>query len=242
MNELLVFNTETQTVSARSLHDALEATERFSVWIQRYLPSFVEGIDYTSVSKLTVVNNGAERSLEDYQCSIEMAKHICLMSRTEAGKRCRQYLIDLEKAWSTPELVMARGLQAAQKMILQKDEQIKLLTADNERMKPKEVFADAVTASESAILIRELAKIIKQNGQPMGEKRLYKWLRENGYIIKGTCQPTQRAMELGLFETIERTVQRADMPPIATLTTKVTGKGQQYFINKLLGDSINESV
>ena len=235
MNELLVFNTETQTVSARSLHDALEATERFSVWIQRYLPSFVEGIDYTSVSKLTVVNNGAERSLEDYQCSIEMAKHICLMSRTEAGKKCRQYLIDLEKAWNTPELVMARGLKAAQAMIEKKDEQIKLLTADVERMQPKEIFADAVTASESAILVRDLAKIIKQNGKSMGEKRMYRWLREHGYIIKNSTQPTQKAMELGLFETIERTVQRADQSPITTLTTKVTGKGQQYFINKFLG-------
>lgn len=235
MNELIKINFDNQTVSARDLHDALEATERFSVWIQRYLPSFIEGEDFTSVSRLTVVNNGAERTIDDYQLSIDMAKHICLMSRTEKGKQCRQYLIELEKAWNTPELVMARGLQASKILLEQKEERIKELTADVERMQPKEVFADAVTASDTAILVRDLAKIIKQNGHPMGEKRFYKWLREHGYIIKGSTTPTQKAMELGLFETIERTVQRADMPPIVTLTTKVTGKGQQYFINKFLG-------
>ena len=103
-------------------------------------------------------------------------------------------------------------------------------------MKPKEVFADAVTASDSSILIRDLAKMIKQNGVPMGEKRLYKWMREHGYVVKQSTQPTQKAMELGLFEIVERTVQRADQAPIVTATTKVTGKGQQYFINKFLGE------
>ena len=128
----------------------------------------------------------------------------------------------------------ARGLKAAQLLISQKDEQIKLLEADNSRMKPKEIFADAVSASDTSILVRDFAKILRQNGVDMGEKRLYKWLRENGYIIKGTTQPTQRAMEMGLFEVIERSVQRSDMSPIVTMTTKITGKGQQYFINKFL--------
>jgi anti-repressor protein len=102
-------------------------------------------------------------------------------------------------------------------------------------MRPKEVFADAVSASDTSILVRDLAKLIKQNGVDIGEKRLYKWLRNNGYIVKKGTTPTQRAMELGLFEVIERTTQRADNPPIVCTTTKVTGKGQQYFINKFLG-------
>lgn len=238
MNEIIKLNTDNMTVSARDLHEALEATERFSVWIQRYLPSFKEGAEYTSVSKLTVVNNGAERELQDYQLSIDMAKHICLMSRTKKGRECREYLINLEKAWNTPELVMARGLQAAQKMIEEQGEKIKLLTSDNERMKPKEIFADAVTASDSSILMRDLAKMMKQNGIPMGEKRLYKWMREHGYIVKHSTLPTQKAMELGLFEIVERTVQRADMAPLVKTTTRVTGKGQQYFLNKFLGGSL----
>lgn len=235
MNELLAFNTENQTVSARDLHERLNIGTRFNDWFPRMCEyGFIEGEDFYSKTSKTSEIGG--RPSTDYELSIDMAKEICMIQRTPEGKRVRQYLIDLEKAWNTPELVMARGLKAAQAMIEQKDEQIKLLTADNERMKPKEVFADAVTASETSILVRDLAKIIKQNGRPMGEKRLYKWMREHGYIIKNSCQPTQKAMELGLFETIERTVQRADLAPMTTLTTKVTGKGQQYFINKLLGE------
>ena len=232
MDELKTFNFENQTVSARELHEKLKINSNFTTWFNRMTEDgFTEGIDF--FPKMEESTGG--RPSVDYQIDINMAKEICMIQRTPEGKKVRQYLIDLEKAWNTPELVMARGLKAAQAMIEQKDEQIKLLTADNKRMKPKEVFADAVTASDSAILIRDLAKLIKQNGHDIGEKRLYKWMREHGYIIKHSTQPTQKAMELGLFEVIERTIQRADMSPQVTSTTKVTGKGQQYFINKFLG-------
>ena len=121
----------------------------------------------------------------------------------------------------------------------EEQEKNRKLEEDNSRMRPKEVFADAVTASESSILVRDFAKILKQNGIDIGEKRLYKWLRENGYVIKNSTEPTQRAMELGLFERIERTIQRGDKPPITTSTTKITGKGQVYFTNKFMGGAAN---
>lgn len=114
-------------------------------------------------------------------------------------------------------------------------EKNKKLSEDNRRMKPKEIFADAVSASNSSILVRDLAKIIRQNGIPIGEKRLYAWMREQGYICKGDTTPTQKAMELGLFEIIVRTIEREGRLPMEKKTTKVTGKGQQYFINKFLG-------
>lgn len=116
----------------------------------------------------------------------------------------------------------------------EEQEKNKQLAADNERMKPGALFAAAVSSSETSILIRDFAKILRQNGADFGEKRLYRWLRDNGYIIRNSTEPTQKAMELGLFERIERTVQRGDNPPIVTSTTKVTGKGQVYFANKLL--------
>ena len=237
MNEIIKLNTDNMTVSARELHAALEIEKRFSAWFETNSQGFVEGEDFNG-AYLKVQSNqyGGEKELQDYQISIDMAKHICLMSRTEKGRQCREYLINLEKAWNTPELVMARGLQAAQKMIEQKDEKIKLLTADVDRMKPKEIFADAVTASDSSILVRDMAKILKQNGVSIGEKRFYKWLREHGFIMKHSTQPTQMAMEMGLFEIVERTIQRADMPPIVKSTTKITGKGQQYFANKFLAE------
>lgn len=109
-----------------------------------------------------------------------------------------------------------------------------LLEAKVEQDKPKVIFADAVSASNSSMLVRDVAKMIRQNGVSMGEKRFYKWLREHGYICKGSTSPTQKAMELGLFETVIRTVERGDGLPIETKTTKITGKGQQYFINKFL--------
>lgn len=141
------------------------------------------------------------------------------------------YMTDdtLEKALTSPDFL----IQLATKL-KEEQERNKALQADNERMKPKEIFADAVSASDSSMLVRDLAKIIRQNGVPIGEKRFYKWLRENGYICKGTTSPTQKAMELGLFEVIIRTVERGNGLPIETKTTKVTGKGQQYFINKFL--------
>ena len=118
-------------------------------------------------------------------------------------------------------------------------EKNKLLQADNDRMKPKEIFADAVASSHTTILIGDLAKILKQNGVEIGQKRLFAWLRDNGYLIKrnGTDynMPTQKAMERGLFEIKESTVNNPDGSVRINRTTKVTGKGQQYFINKFLG-------
>lgn len=235
MNELITVNADTMTVSARDLHKALEIEKRFSAWFETNAQGFVEGEDYRGVYLKVQCNQyGGEQELQDYECSLDMAKHICLMSRTEKGKQCRQYLINLEKAWNDPAQVMARALKVADQTIAQLSARAEQLEIENKAMQPKAIFADAVSASDTSILVRDLAKIIKQNGKEMGEKRFYKWLREHGYIIKGSTQPTQRAMEMGLFEIVERTVQRADMPPIVTSTTKITGKGQQYFINKLL--------
>lgn len=112
----------------------------------------------------------------------------------------------------------------------------KALLADNERMKPKALFADSVSASDSTILIRELAKILKGNGINVGGNRLFQWLRDNGYLIScGSDRntPTQMAMNLGVFKVKESTIARNGDVTIVK-TTMVTGKGQQYFINKFL--------
>lgn len=158
MNELLRVDEDSQTVSARDLHDALEATERFSVWVQRYLPNFVAGEDFASVSKLTVVNNGAERELDDYALTIDTAKHICLMSRTEKGKQCRQYLIDIEKAWNTPAQIMARALKLADETINNLSVEIKALSGKIEEMKPKVTYLDEILESKDTVLVTQIAK------------------------------------------------------------------------------------
>lgn len=232
MNELIKIDFDEQTISARDLHEKLNINSNFTTWFGRMCEyGFENGKDFFPKKE----ESSGGRPATDYNITISMAKEICMIQRTPEGKQVRQYLIKVENAWNTPELVMARGLQACKKLLDESRAENKLLKADNERMKPKEVFADAVTASDTSILMRDLAKILKQNGIEIGEKRLYKWMREHGYIIKGSTRPTQRAMERGLFEIIESTVQRADLSPLTTMTTKVTGKGQQYFINQFLG-------
>ena len=117
-------------------------------------------------------------------------------------------------------------------------EKNKLLQADNDRMKPKEIFADAVATSKQSILIGQLAKLICQNGHEIGQQRLFRWMRENGYLMKHGSNynmPMQRYVEQGLFEIKESAVTNPDGSVRVTKTTVVTGKGQQYFINKFLG-------
>lgn len=144
-----------------------------------------------------------------------------------ALRKTGQYQV---KELSGSEL-MAKALIEAQNVLAAKDKVI-------EEMKPKVVFADAVATSHTSILVGELAKILKQNGIDMGQKRLFAWLREKGYLIKrqGTDynMPTQKAMDLGLFEIKEGSYVNGSGVNITTKTPKVTGKGQQYFINKFL--------
>lgn len=128
--------------------------------------------------------------------------------------------------------LMANALLAAQRVIESRDKQI----AD---MQPKALFADSVAASSNTILIGELSKILRQNGADMGEKRLFAWLRDNGYLIKRNSSdynmPTQRSIEMGLFRIKETVITHSDGHTTVNKTTKVTGKGQQYFINLFVG-------
>ena len=125
-------------------------------------------------------------------------------------------------------------------LLLQAGNQIKQLELEKSQMKPKALFADSVSASENTILIRDLAKILKQNGIDIGEKRLFTWLRDNGYLVKKNGSdynsPTQRSMNLGILEFTENTHVHNSGKITVTKTPKVTGKGQIYFVNKFLQD------
>ena len=171
---------------------------------------------------------------------------LILSSKLESAKKF--------KHWVTSEVlpsIRKHGMYAVDDLLNNPDMAIKAFTAlkeereknkllqeDVKRMKPKEIFADAVSTSHTSILIGDLAKILKQNGVQTGQKRLFEWMRENGYLIKRNGadrnMPTQRSMDQGLFEVKESTVNNPDGSVRINRTTKVTGKGQQYFINKLL--------
>lgn len=242
-----------QLVSARELYKGLELKKRFSSWVETNFSEFTEEEDFTSVLSSTVVNNGGTKAIQDFLITVDMAKQLCLMSRTEKGKIYRRYFIEIERRWNDPQEVIKRGYAYLQNQNLKLtienknlSEQNNLLAADNEKMKPKAIFADAVSVSDTPILIGELAKILKQNGistlvidgkpYAMGPNNLFKWLRANGYLIsrKGTDYntPTQRAMKMGLFKIKEGTHVSGDGSVKITKTTKVTGKGQIYFVNK----------
>lgn len=241
MNELIKINCETEepTVSARDLHEQLNIGTAFKDWFPRMCEyGFEEGKDFCS--KLSETSSKGGRPAKDADISIDMAKQICMIQRTPEGKQIRQYFIDLEKAWNTPEQIMARALKIANVELERVKTDNEYLIKDNERMRPKEIFADAVSTSHTSILIGDLAKLLKQNGVETGQKRLFEWLRQKGYLIKRQGvdwnMPTQRAMERGLFEVKESTVNNPDGSVRINKTTKVTGKGQQYFINKFLGE------
>lgn len=235
------YDGEQPMVSARELHKALDVQSRFSRWFDSNKELFVEGEDYNKCTSSTVVNNGAIRELEDYEITVLMAKHLAMMSRTEKGKQVRDYLINLEKAWNTPEQIFARALKMADREIEKLKSNNAMLLEDVERMKPKEIFADAVSTSHTSILIGDLAKLICQNGFQIGQKRLFEWMRNNGYLMKGGSSrnmPMQRYVEQGLFEVKESNVQNPDGSVRITRTTKVTGKGQVYFVNKFLANDL----
>lgn len=243
MNELLKINYEAEqpTVSARDLHEALEINTRFNDWFSRMAEyGFENGVDFNLLKNEKVRlegNREVKRDIMDYQISVDMAKQICMIQRSEKGKQYRQYFIDLEKAWNTPEQIFARALKMADQKIEKLKETNTGLLEDVERMRPKEIFADAVKASDSSILIGDLAKILRQNGVDTGQKRLFEQLRNEGYLMKtGSSRnmPTQRYVADGLFQIKETVISNPDGSVRMTKTTKVTGKGQQYFLNKYL--------
>ena len=221
MNELLKVNDENQTVSARSIYKELEVEKRFSAWFETNSQGFVEGEDFRGVY-LKVQSNqyGGEKEVQDYECSIDMAKHICLMSRTEKGKQCRQYLIDIEKAWNTPEQILARALKVADQTIASLNSKIKVL-------EPKAEFFDAVAESKDAISLAEAAKVLELG---IGRNKLFEFLRKEK-ILQRDNQPYQKYVDLGYFRTIEQKYTVGDEVRI-NIKTLIYQKGLDYIRKK----------
>lgn len=236
MNELIsVTLNEKQEpiVSARQLHQTLEVKKRFSAWFEQNIKGFVEGYDFTGVPGGTPVKggNGNTQYLDDYALTLDTAKHLAMMSKTDKGQEVRAYFIQIEKDFNSPEKIMARALLMA-------DKKVHKLEAQIEADRPKVLFADAVSASHTSILVGELAKLLKQNGVEVGATRLFSWLRDHGYLIKRKGRdwnmPTQKSVELGLIRVKETSITHSDGHITVNKTPLVTGKGQQYFINKFL--------
>ena len=236
------YDSDRPTVSARELHKFLETKTAFKDWFPRMCKyGFTSSVDFNPLKSEQVQNEGGrmvKRTVNDAQLTLDMAKELCMIQRTERGKQARQYFIAVEKSWNDPATVMARALKLA-------DNKIKRLSEKVEQDKSKVLFAEAVSTSESSILIGQLAKMLKQNGIDIGQNRLFDWMRQNGFLIRQKSNnynlPTQRAMDMGLFRIKESTHLNGDGVSVTTKTTKVTGKGQQYFINRFLGEKHDAS-
>ena len=138
----------------------------------------------------------------------------------------------------TPEVIMARAVLVAQDTIKRLEDRNSELEGAVSEMKPKALFADSVASSTSSILVGQLAALIRQNGVDMGQNRLFEWMRGRGYLVSSGSRrnsPTQKSLDMGLFEVKERAINNPDGSVRLTLTTKVTGKGQIYFVNKFVG-------
>ena len=223
-----------QAVSARELYEFLGYNKaHWAKWYRKNIEENEFSIENEDYQTLTLSVNGNET--KDFALSIDFAKRLSMMARTEKGEQARRYFIECEKKAQNPIMSLSRIDLA--KMIILAEEEKQALQLEIQENKPLVVFAKALQISEHNILIGELAKILKQNGIEIGQNRLFDWLRDNSYLIRKGEQrnlPTQRALELCLFEVKTTTINNPDGSVRVTKTTKVTPKGQEYFINKFL--------
>lgn len=242
MNELIKIEVRDgqQLVSGRELHEFLEIKTPYTQWFERMVEyGFVENTDFIPVSQKSESGGiSGVKVVQDHFITLNMAKEISMLQRNKKGKQARIYFIKCEEAWNSPEMILARANQIQSHMIEDYAKKIEVLENKVREDKPKVLFAESVTASKTSILVGDLAKIIKQNGIDIGQKRLFEWMRENAYLIKRQGSdynmPTQKSMELELFEIKETAVTHSDGHISINKTPKVTGKGQVYFINKFL--------
>ncbi|HFU4500660.1 TPA: phage antirepressor KilAC domain-containing protein [Streptococcus suis] len=242
MHEIINVNVndnQEPVVSGRQLHEALGVHSNYTTWFDRMTEyGFTENEDYVLLSKFGNQTGRGGHNKVDHIIKLDMAKEIAMIQRSDRGKQVRQYFIQIEKDFNSPEKIMARALLLADKKVHQLEAQI-------EADKPKVLFANAVEASATSILIGDFAKILRQNGYNIGQNRLFEWLRNNDFLIRKRGEsynmPTQRSMDMSLFEVKERTHNEPNGSIRISKTTKMTGKGQTYFINKFLNEDMQKA-
>lgn len=223
-----------QMVSVRELNQALGIQKRFSAWWedQAHRLNLLEGVDYTPYLQVHPQNL---QQIQDFLITIDVAKHLAMISGGENAHKIRNYFIQVERNWNSPDKIIARALEMADKKLRQLENQMEI-------DKPKVLFAEAVEASVDSILIRDFAKLLAKNGVAIGEKRLFEWLRKFGYLQKYENKPTQKSVELGVLEMKEGVRFGSNNILKPYFTTKVTGKGQIYFMKKLVISPENNQI
>ena len=222
MNELLKVNYDNEriTLSARQLHEFLEVGSKYNDWFKRMCEyGFNENLDYRAITQKRVTAQGNETKFTDHEITLDMAKEIAMLQRNERGKEARQYFIEVEKQWNSPERIIARGLIESQKMIENLNQQVI-------EMKPKAEFFDAVASSKTAIQMADVAKVLDYPGY--GRNRLFEFLR-NKKVLMHNNQPYQKYIDCGYFRVVEQKYTETAI----NIKTLVYQKGVNY-IKKLL--------
>lgn len=231
MNELIkveINENQEPIVNARELHNFLDIKTPYTQWFERMREyGFEKDSDFTEFNELSQKSEGSrivERTIINHALKLDMAKEIAMIQRNEKGKQARQYFIRIEKDWNSPQKVMARALIVANKTIEQKDKELE----------EKNKFINQIASSKNSLLVREVAKIIsKSKGIIIGEKRLYEKLREWDLVFKNSTEPKQIAIDRDYLETVEG-VRENSTGTFTYKTTRVTGKGQEYILKRLL--------
>lgn len=234
MNEIVKVNYDNDriTVSARDLHEFLEVRTRYNDWFHRMCEyGFTESVDFNLLKNERVQDEGGRmvsRTVDDAQLTIDMAKEICMLQRNEKGREARQYFIQLEKDWNTPEKVMARALVLAHKEIESVKQVNSALMSQLEEQAPKVEFADKVSNTDKLISVGEMAKLLRDKGFNVGRNKFFKYLRDNKVLMENNI-PYQKYIDAGYFQVRETSNRNGGV----FLVTYITGKGQMYLVDRV---------
>ena len=245
MNELIEtqIKNDRQLVSARELHRVLGLKRKFTDWVKQNFKGFEENVDFMFSPQSVNMPNGGTKAIDDYLVTIDMAKELCMMSKTEKGKKVRKYFIQVEKAWNSPEMVMNRALKISANQVKLLQVKNQQLLEDKQHLQDKidrdaddVLFSHAIRYSNHAIKVRELAAILTQNGFQIGQNQLYQLLRLEHYISKHGTLPMGDKIKRGYFR-VSHGVKNGH----AWSTTLVTPEGQKHIINKALRGKFDDS-
>lgn len=240
MNELIKVNYDNDrpTVMGRDLHEFLEVGTRYDTWFGRMTEyGFIENVDFIAIAQKRATAQGNETVYRNHHMTIDMAKELCMIQRTEKGKQARQYFIQVEKAWNTPEMVMARALKMADRKLDTYKNKLLSMEQTVKELAPAAEFGNAVGNCQDAILVRDFAKVLANDGIKIGQDRLFSWLNVKKYIFRDKSskdwRPYQTYVDQGLFRIKETKIGTNSHGEKIHFTTKITGKGQKYFYEKL---------